>query len=91
MKIYTDLENFPRHEDSVLATVDADTLLDLGAHDCMVEVLDLMTAIEKESKKPGDRWTVLGSQIGTALMRLELSLNDRLRKAAAEGEARQPT
>lgn len=91
MKIYTNLDNCPKNETVIHAPVDADVLVDLGAHDCMVEILELMSEIEKDNKKADARWTTLGALIGTALMRLELSLNRQLGEAAQQGEARTPT
>ena len=93
MKIYTELDQLKDNEknNAVIGTLPGSVLVDIGAHDCMVEMLELMEAIEKDNKKLADCWRLFQALTGTALMRLECKLRPLIEKAAAEGEVRQPT
>lgn len=94
MKIYTELDPKRKAEDGekiIIGELPGRALVDLGAHDFMIELLEMMDEIEKDNKDFKDCWRLLRAMTGTALMRLEVKLLPQIEKAAAEGEARQPT
>lgn len=94
MKIYTDLQKNPKLEKGETATIGelpGRALVDLGAHDFMCELLELMDEIEKDNKDFKNCWQLLRAMTGTALMRLEVKLRPQIEKAIAEGEALRST
>ena len=88
MKIYTTHEQAMKDKATTTpATVTADDLLDIGAHDATCEILELMDAIQDDNDKASDCWRVLRATLGKALMHLEVDLYKRLRRAAEDSEA----
>ena len=86
MVIYTNPKDIERIGPTAKASVNADLLLDVGAHDMLVETLHLMAHLEDSRRSDRERWKALRAQVGTTLAKMNVDLEMRLRDAIIEDD-----